>query len=93
MKYYITVSRCNGPRGPLVSIDYDNNTMTPYGTSLFEHSLDFMCGVLGLFSLVLDPKSEQLSDEEVETLTSCQPLAEYHGQFGIALRSEQVGAT
>jgi len=85
MTHYITVSRCNGPRGLLVGINHDHTEMWPYAPNDGPHDQADMEDKLGVFSLVLDPKSEEISD--LSEYTRCQPLAEYQGRFGIAFKA------
>jgi len=48
-----------------------------------------MFEILGAFDLVLAPKSELLTIEQVKKFTRWVPLAEYSYQYGIALEKEQ----
>jgi len=83
--YFITVERCNsGRRGVFCSRD---GGAFPSDT---PHTKDEMWEVLGAFDLILAPKSEPFTEEQLKEYTPFQPLAEYSMQYGIALKLEEV---
>lgn len=78
-RFFVTVDWCNtGHRGIFCS-----RQGTPFSSTEI-HTLAEMEDILGPFSLILNPESLLLSEEEVATHTHFQPLPEYHSQFGIA---------
>ena len=54
------------------------------------HTQEEMDDGLGPFTLILNPKSEPFTEEEVAEFTLFRPLAEYKNQYGIALRECDV---
>jgi hypothetical protein len=86
-KYFLTVDWCNqGKRGIFASLD---------GGSFWkeeangEHTEDEMYQILGIFDLILSPKSTLISEEELKEYRYLTPLDEYSGQYGI-VRKETV---
>ena len=84
--YFITVEHCsNGKRG----IICDGNgvgfrkTMKDGPHTGFE-----MCKILGLFWIILEPKSELFSESEAKEYCWWVPLAEYSHVLGIALKED-----
>lgn len=77
--FYITVEKCNqGKRGIFCRSD---------GTAFFKptiHSEDEMWEVLCPFDLILAPKSEPYTEEELKQFNVFIPLAEYSNVYGIA---------
>ena len=53
------------------------------------HSEDEMYEILGLFYLVLSPRSELFSEEEVKQYRWFQSLAEYSYQYGVVLKEKR----
>ena len=49
-----------------------------------------MQDILGLFWIILAPESRPLAFEELSKFTYWRPLAEYSGEFGIALMPDDV---
>ena len=86
--YFLTIDWCNkGKRGIFCNIKgqcfrKDNQ----------PHTEDEMFIILGPFDLVLAPKSELLTIEQVSEFKWWIPLKEYSGEFGIALKSETEAA-
>jgi hypothetical protein len=84
--YFITVEWCSdGHRGIFCS----------RGGACFRqdgepHTQEEMDRCLGPFTLILNPKSEPFTEEEVAEFTLFRPLAEYKNQYGIALRECDV---
>ena len=54
------------------------------------HTQEEMDECLGPFTLILNPKSEPITEEEVAEFTLFRPLAEYSNEYGIALRREVI---
>jgi len=83
--YFLTVDWCNqGKRG--IFCNSDGICFRKDGEA---HTEDEMFEILGAFDLVLAPKSELLTIEQVKKFTRWVPLAEYSYQYGIALEKEQ----
>ena len=86
-KYFLTVEWCkNGKRGIFAGIDglgFNKDT---------EHTWDEMTEILGPFFMILDPKSEPFTEEQIKEFNLFIPLAEYKGQYGIVLRREKCGS-
>lgn len=84
--FFVTVEWCSDEhRGIFCSRD---------GTCLRKdgepHTQEEMDNCLGPFTLILNPKSEPLTEEEIAQYTHFRPLAEYKNQYGIALRECDV---
>lgn len=78
--YFLTVDWCNqGKRG--IFCNFDGQCFRKDEA----HTEDEMFDILGAFDLVLAPKSELYTIEQVKKFTRWVPLAEYSNQFGIAL--------
>ena len=78
--YFLTVDWCNkGKRG--IFCDADGQCFRKDE----PHTEDEMFDILGAFDLILAPKSELFTIEQVKKFTRWIPLAEYSNQFGIAL--------
>jgi hypothetical protein len=83
-KYFVTVDWCDnwcdkGKRGIFCNRD---------GTGFFkdiQHTEKEMRELLGLFFLILNPKSEPFTENELKRFTKWKPLAEYQHQYGIAI--------
>ena len=79
-RYFLTVDWCcQGKRG--IFCDSQGQAF-PQETPHTQEEID---RILGPFEMVLGPKSERLSEEQVARCTSWTPLAEYSGVWGIAL--------
>jgi len=81
-KYIMTVDWCNkGHRG--IFSDRDGNcNWKPEG----PHTQDEMERILGLFSLILNPKSELFTEDELKQYHLFYPLAEYMDEYGIVCK-------
>jgi hypothetical protein len=79
-KYFITVERCNdGKRGIFCDkqgIGFLQDT---------QHTTEEMNKLLGLFFLILNPKSEPFTENEIKKFSRWIPLAEYKNNYGIAI--------
>ena len=83
-RYFITVEWCdNGFRGVFCS--KDGTAAAKDGEPYTTEELD---NVLGPFSLILSPRSEEMSEADLERYTRFVPLAEYSYEWGIALTIE-----
>jgi len=79
--YFLTVDWCKkGQRG--IFCDTKGNGFRKNDAA---HTEDEMSAILGAFSLILAPKSELFTVEQVARFTRWIPLAEYACQFGVAL--------
>lgn len=80
-KYFITVDRCNqGKRGIFCGRDgigFSKET---------SHTTEEMNAILDLFFIVLNPKSEPFTEDELKKFTKWIPLAEYKKEYGIAIK-------
>lgn len=80
--YFLTVEWCrDGHRG--IFCDKNGRGFREDDT---PHTEEEMHAILGPFLIILDPKSEPFTEEELAEHTWFRPLAEYHNQYGIALR-------
>jgi len=84
-RYFLTVDWCNkGQRGVFCGKD---------GTGFFKegkpHTEQEMMDILDTFYIILNPKSEKFSEEEIKQYNRWRPLAEYKNQYGIALKGHQ----
>jgi hypothetical protein len=78
-RWFITVDWCSqGKRG--IFCDAQGNCMVKDR----QHTMDEIGNALGVFEMILDPKSEEMSIDEVAQYTRWIPLAEYSHQWGIA---------
>jgi hypothetical protein len=83
-KYFITADWCDkGKRG--IFCDRQGNGF-PKET---RHSEEEMNKILGAFWLILSPKSEPYTPEELKKFTRWIPLAEYQNQYGIATEGKK----
>jgi hypothetical protein len=80
-KYVLTVDWCNqGKRG--IFSNRQGHCFWKEETE-GEHTEDEMWEILGMFDLVLSPKSELISDEEMKEYRWFTPLDEYSQMYGI----------
>lgn len=78
-RYFITVEWCNnGIRG--IFCDGTGGTFSKET----EHTEEEIQNYVGPFSLILSPKSEPFTEEELKKYNKWRPLAEYKQYFGIA---------
>ena len=83
-RYFITVDWCNkGQRGIFCSQKGETISKEQ------PHSQDELNKYLDLFYIILNPKSESFTEEEVKMYNNFRPLAEYKGMFGIALKENK----
>lgn len=84
--YFLTVEWCsNEQRGIFCNVE--GQCFRKDGEPHTEGEMD---RILGPFWMVLAPRSEPLTEEEVAQYTHFRPLAEYKNQYGIALRECDV---
>ena len=82
MRWFVTVDWCNkGERG--VFSDAHGNGFS----SEQPHTEDEMAEILGMFWLILNPKSEPFTSEQLAKYHTWIPLAEYSFQYGVVLPS------
>lgn len=80
-KYFITVERCNnGKRGI-----FCNKQGIGFPKDI-QHTEEEMNNLLGAFFLILNPKSEPFTENEIKKFTRWIPLAEYQNHYGIAIQ-------
>jgi hypothetical protein len=86
--YFITVEWCSDEhRGIFCS--RDGACFHKHGE---PHTQEEMDNCLGLFTLILNPRSEPFTEEEVAEYTCFRPLAEYSNRYGIALKRAELEA-
>lgn len=83
-KYFVTVDWCNkGRRGVFCD---------PSGGAFISedkpHTEDEMAEILGMFCLILEPKSLPFTESEVAEYRQWHPLAEYTNHYGIAVKED-----
>jgi len=84
--YFLTVKWCGkGPRGIFCS-----RGGTGFRKDSESHTAEEMWDILGPFFMILSPKSQVFTEEEVAEFTYYRPLGEYSGEYGIALKEESV---
>lgn len=80
-KYFITVDWCNkGKRGIFCNRD---------GIGFLkktQHTKDEINKILGMFSIILNPKSIVFTEKEIKQYKKWIPLSEYQHQYGIAIK-------
>jgi len=80
-QYFLTVERCqNGHRG--IFCDKKGGAFI----SQTQHTDLEMDEILGIFSIVLNPKSEAFTEDELKGFSRFVPLGEYSMKYGIALK-------
>jgi len=81
-RHFLTVEWCNdGKRGIFCSA-----TGGAFPKDDGPHQLTEMHEILGPFWMILDPRSELLSENEVARYTIFRPLGEYSNAYGIVRR-------
>ena len=80
-KWFLTVDWCNtGRRG--IFCDERGN---PFSKKT-QHTEGEMAEILDAFSVILNPQSIELSEEELSEYHRFFPLAEYSNKYGFALK-------
>lgn len=86
VRYFLTVDWCNqGKRG--IFCDKDGSSFCKDG---LPHTEEEMWTVLGPFALILSPCSQAFAEGEVAEFTRFKPLAEYKGEYGVALKPSAI---
>jgi hypothetical protein len=86
-RYFLTVDWCSmGNRGIFCSDEGQG-----FSKDNLPHTEEEMSDILGPFHLILAPRSELLTEEQVKEFNRWIPLAEYSNKFGVALRLESSG--
>ena len=79
--WYLTVERCNsGKRG--VFAQSDGTVISDETQHTQEKMMEFLCG----FGIILNPKSIELTDEEIKEYNTFYPLPEFNEHYGIVLK-------
>lgn len=78
--YFLTVDWCNKSRRGIFC-DVDGHCFRKDDE---PHTALEMQTILDVFWIILSPKSELLTEEQVAEFTFWLPLAEYSNQFGVA---------
>jgi len=84
--FFLTVDWCK-KSGRGIFCDAEGNAFRKDGE---PHDAEEMMDILDVFFIILSPQSEAFTEQEVAEFTYYRPLAEYNGQYGIALREEDV---
>lgn len=83
IRYFITVDRCNiGKRGI-----FCNNKGDCYKKES-QHTYKEMADILGCFHIILNPKSEPFTENDIKKYNKWIPLQEYTNHYGIAIKKE-----
>ena len=81
-RWFLTVDRCSkGNRG--IFCNANGNSFSKET----QHTEDEMWGILGAFSMILNPQSIELDETELKEYHLYHPLAEYSHQYGIACKA------
>ncbi len=84
-RWFLTVDWCDkGRRGIFASKDGGS-----FGKDT-QHTQSEMDEILGAFTLILNPQSIELSEDELKEYRRFYPLAEYSNEYGIVLKSVKV---
>lgn len=80
-RWFLTVDSCNkGHRG--IFCNKNGNSFNKEN----QHTEDEMWEILGAFALILNPKSIELSEDELKAYHLFYPLAEYKDEYGIVCK-------
>lgn len=83
-RYFLTVDWCRqGRRGVFCS-----RSGGAFIKDDAPHTREEMDEILGLFWVVLSPKSESFTEEQLAQHAQWTPLDEYSGAYGVARRAE-----
>jgi len=83
-RYFLTVDWCNkGRRG--VFCDKDGRA---FGKPM-PYTEEEIWDILGPFDIILSPRSEKFTEDQLAQFNTFMPLAEYKNQYGIAIIREQ----
>lgn len=84
IRYFLTVDRCNKDERGIFSHESGSSF-----SSKLPHSEKEMHKILGPFWIILNPKSEPFTEEELKEYCCFTPLAEYSDEYGIVRRSDE----
>ena len=85
-RYFLTLDWCReGQRGI-----FCNKEGVSFHKDDEPHTQEEINQILGLFWIILAPKSEPFTEEQIAEFTYFRPLAEYTNQYGIAYKAEDV---
>jgi len=84
--YFLTVDWCNSNRRGI----FCKRQGQGYWKKDEPHTADEMGNILGPFDMILNPKSELLTIDQVKEYTQWIPLAEYSYEFGIAVQRNEA---
>ena len=84
--YFLTVDWCAKSRRGI----FCRKDGVPFRKDGVPHTELEMQEILDLFWIILAPESRPFTFEEIAEFTYWRPLAEYSGEFGIALRPDDV---
>ena len=80
-RWFVTVDWCSkGNRGIFC------NTKGQSFSKDVQHSVEEMDDIVGLFWMILDPKSIELTEQELKEYKHFYPLAEYSNVYGMACK-------
>ncbi len=86
-RWFLTVDWCNkGNRGIFCN---DNGESFGKGA---EHTEEEMWQILGTFAMILNPQSIELTKEQLKEYCRFIPLAEYSDKYGVACKTQVLGA-
>ena len=81
-RWFLTVDWCSkGKRGIFSNINGNSFSKE------IQHTEDEMWEILDAFSMILNPQSIELSEDELKEYHRFYPLAEYSNQYGVVLKS------
>jgi hypothetical protein len=80
-RWFLTVDWCNkGNRGIFCSVDGKSFSQET------KHTEDEIWNILDAFSMILNPQSVELNENELKEYHIFYPLAEYSNQYGMACK-------
>lgn len=80
-KFFVTVDWCDtGKRGIFCSSTGEGFVKET------EHTVEEMQEIVGSFFIILNPKSELFTKEELKKYNRWRPLAEYRNHYGISIK-------
>jgi len=81
-QWFLTVDWCDkGKRGIFANINGN-----AFGKET-QHTKDEMWEILDALAVILNPQSQEISEEELKEYHRFYPLAEYSNQYGIVRKS------
>ena len=80
-RYFLTVDWCNeGKRGI-----FSNSNGNAFSKDKEPHPEAEIWDILDCFSMVLNPESKELGEDEIKAYNKWYPLGEFSNQYGVAL--------